>query len=266
MFYLLGYPAALLIGVSLGLIGAGGAILTIPVLVYLFNVPANLATTYSLFVVGLTALTGSIGYIRNKLLCLQTAVTFGLASIISVFITRKFIFPNIPSQFDFWGLSFTKDKFLLVTFALVTICAAISMIRQPKVILKERFQFVKRYGMFFRATNGLAVGFLSGLLGAGGGFLIIPTLVLVEELPMKMAIGTSLVIIAVNSFIGFAGDVYTDITIDWTLLLSLSALALSGIFIGMLLSKKITGTKLKPAFGWFILILGCYIIIKSYLT
>jgi uncharacterized protein len=263
MIALLGYPAALLIGVSLGLIGAGGAVLTIPVLVYMFNVPAHLATTYSLFVVGLSAASGSIGYVRNNLLSYKTALAFGGASLTAVFLTRKFIFHLIPEQLQVLGIHISKDKLILLLFAIVMLIASYSMIRTPRVIVKDKFKRVREHGKLFLILNGLAVGFLAGMVGAGGGFLIIPALVVIQELPMKIAIGTSLLIIAVNSFIGFAGDL-GHVTIDWSFLGLISILAFTGILIGLAIGKRISGPKLKPIFGWFILLMGVYIIAKSY--
>jgi uncharacterized protein len=263
MIALLGYPAALLIGVSLGLIGAGGAILTIPVLVYLFGIAPQTATTYSLFIVGFSALTGSIGYIRNKLLSYKTAIGFGIASLLSVLITRKVIFPVIPQDMYPLGVHVSKDKFVLYVFAIIMIIASYSMIRKPKVITSDRLSRLREHGTTFLILNGVVVGVLAGLVGAGGGFLIVPALVVIQELPMKVAIGTSLLIIAVNSFIGFAADL-GHLAIDWSLLASLSILALAGILIGLALSKKIPGSRLKPMFGWFILIMGVYIIAKTF--
>lgn len=260
---LLGYPAALLVGVSLGLIGAGGAILTIPVLVYLFHIPAHVATSYSLFLVGFTALAGSVGYIRNRLLSYNTALIFGLTSVSAVFLTRKFIFPAIPERINLGYGDFSKDKLILIVFSVIMMFASYSMIRSSPMRRDRVNSFIKTNGTLMLLLNGLAVGVISGLVGAGGGFLIIPALVLIQELPMKTAVGTSLLIIAVNSFLGFSGDL-GHVEINWTLLITLCALSLTGILIGITISKKVPGVRLKPLFGWFILIMGVYILLRSY--
>ena len=259
---LLGYIAAIIIGISLGLIGGGGSILTVPVLVYLFKIDAVLATTYSLFIVGLTSAIGSYSYFKKQLVNIKTAIVFGIPSIVAVFLTRAFIVPAIPSNIGTIGnLLVTKSILLMILFAALMIAASYSMIKkQTKAIetKSEKPQF--NYPMIL--LEGAIVGVLTGLVGAGGGFLIIPALVVLSKLPMKEAIGTSLVIIAAKSLIGFFGE-GGDVTIDWKFISILSTFAIIGIIIGTQLSKKIDGNKLKPAFGWFVLVMGIYIIIKE---
>ena len=259
---LLGYIAAIIIGISLGLIGGGGSILTVPVLVYLFKIDAVLATTYSLFIVGLTSAIGSYSYFKKQLVNVKTAIVFGIPSIVAVFLTRAFIVPAIPSNIGTIGnLLVTKSILLMILFAALMIAASYSMIKkQTKAIetKSEKQQF--NYPMIL--LEGAIVGVLTGLVGAGGGFLIIPALVVLSKLPMKEAIGTSLVIIAAKSLIGFFGE-GGDASIDWKFISILSTFAIIGIIIGTQLSKKIDGNKLKPAFGWFVLVMGIYIIIKE---
>ena len=259
---LLGYIAAIIIGISLGLIGGGGSILTVPVLVYLFKIDAVLATTYSLFIVGLTSAIGSYSYFKKQLVNVKTAIVFGIPSIVAVFLTRAFIVPAIPSNIGTIGnLLVTKSILLMILFAVLMIAASYSMIKKQKKAIEntsEKQQF--NYPMIL--LEGAIVGVLTGLVGAGGGFLIIPALVVLSKLPMKEAIGTSLVIIAAKSLIGFFGE-GGDVTIDWKFISILSTFAIIGIIIGTQLSKKIDGNKLKPAFGWFVLVMGIYIIIKE---
>jgi uncharacterized membrane protein YfcA len=259
---LLGYIAAIIIGISLGLIGGGGSILTVPVLVYLFKIDAVLATTYSLFIVGLTSAIGSYSYFKKQLVNVKTAIVFGIPSIVAVFLTRAFIVPAIPSNIGTIGhLLVTKSILLMILFAALMIAASYSMIKKQKKAIEiksEKQQF--NYPMIL--LEGAIVGVLTGLVGAGGGFLIIPALVVLSKLPMKEAIGTSLVIIAAKSLIGFFGE-GGDVTIDWKFISILSTFAIIGIIIGTQLSKKIDGNKLKPAFGWFVLVMGIYIIIKE---
>ncbi|WP_343680421.1 sulfite exporter TauE/SafE family protein [Chryseobacterium arthrosphaerae] len=255
---ILGYAASVLIGISLGLIGGGGSILTVPVLVYLFGFDALIATEYSLFIVGISSLVGSVSYFKKGLVNLKMAFLFGLPSIISIFLTRMYLLPLIPDVLmSVKGLVFTKNIFLLLVFAGLMILASYKMIRNTvKVGLPDEENILLAMG------HGSIVGVLTGLVGAGGGFMIIPALVNLLKIPMKTAVGTSLVIISFNSLIGFIASAETEKT-DWKILISIAAIAVAGIMIGTHLSKKIDGKKLKPVFGWFILIMGIYIIGKE---
>ena len=256
-----GYIASVLIGLSLGLIGGGGSILTVPVLVYLFEVEPVTATAYSLFIVGSTSLAGALPKYRQGLIDLKTAFIFGVPSIIAVFVTRKFLVPLIPHKiFSIGDLVMTKAILLMVLFAILMIVASFSMIKNKKQ--QPEGMPVQSYNYPMIILDGMVVGVLTGLVGAGGGFLIIPALVLFCNLPMKKAVGTSLLIIAAKSLIGFTGDL-SNYPMDWKLLLSVTAAAIAGIFIGHMLSNKISGDKLKKAFGWFVLAMGIYIIIKE---
>lgn len=256
-----GYIATVLIGVSLGLIGGGGSILTVPVLVYLFGIDALVATEYSLFIVGISSVAGSLAYLKKKLVNFKIAVVFGIPSVISIFLTRNYLLPIIPEEvFKINSLIITKDIFLLLIFAGLMIIASYKMI-QNNMELKDQ-KLTNKNNTLLAAGEGSVVGVLTGLVGAGGGFMIIPALVNLLKTPMKVAIGTSLVIISVNSLIGFFSSIHNT-AIDWIFLSSISAIAVFGIMIGSYLSKKIDGKKLKPAFGWFILVMGFYIIIKE---
>lgn len=258
---IIGYLSAILIGISLGLIGGGGSILTVPVLVYFIGTDPVTATAYSLFVVGAASLVGSVNYFQKGLVNIKTAVIFGLPAIVAVYSTRKYIVPQIPDElFTVGEFIFTKNIGVMVLFAILMIAASISMIRGKKDPGNDEQEQVFNYPLIL--AEGVFVGILTGLVGAGGGFLIIPALVVLSKLPMKQAVGTSLVIIAAKSLIGFLGDV-TSREIDWTFLLSFTAIAVVGIFVGSALSNKISGAKLKPAFGWFVLIMGVFILGKS---
>lgn len=262
MMEIFGYLASVLIGISLGLIGSGGSILTVPVLVYLFSVDPVAATAYSLFIVGFTAALGSIGYFRKGLVNLKTAIVFGIPSIAAVFLTRAYIVPAIPKVvFSSGDFIISKGLLLMLLFAVLMIAASYSMIKKDKKD-NQKEEGPQSFNIPLILLEGALVGILTGLVGAGGGFLIIPALVLLSKLPMKEAVGTSLVIIAAKSLIGFFGE-SSETTIDWTLLTAVSAVASLGIFIGIFLSKRIDGAKLKPAFGWFVLVMGVYIILKE---
>ena len=258
---IVGYIAAVFIGITLGLIGSGGSILTVPVLVYLFGVDAVIATSYSLFIVGLTSAVGSFSYLKRKMINGKVVALFGIPSIISVILTRNFVVPAIPASIIKIGsLHINKDMLMLLLFGLLMVAAAYGMIRNKK--LRGTVTGTEGINWTLLIGHGFFVGFITGLIGAGGGFLIIPALVMLLKIPMKDAIGNSLVIIAANSFIGFFNSHNHD-DIDWYLLFTIAALAIAGIFIGIRLSKNIDGAKLKPAFGWFILSMGLFIILRE---
>jgi uncharacterized protein len=261
---LIGFAAAILIGVSLGLIGGGGSILTVPVLVYILDVDPVLATAYSLFVVGSTSLVGAGTYMKKGLVNYQTAIVFAIPSFIAVFLTRIYLVPALPDPlFSVGDAAITKSIGIMVFFALIMLAASFSMIRTKSKkgkVSGENEEIIFNYPLI--ALEGSVVGVITGIVGAGGGFLIIPALVLLARLPMKMAVGTSLLIIAAKSLIGFLGDISTQ-TIDWKMLFIFTGLSIVGIFIGSFLSKKINEKALKKGFGWFVLVMGIYIIGKE---
>lgn len=262
MIEIIGYVLSILIGISLGLIGGGGSILTVPILVYVFGLSAEISTSYSLFIVGITALAGSLNYYRNKLVNMKVAVIFSIPSLTAVFFTRKFIMPALPEIiFTIGNYQFTRSMLILTLFAALMIAASISMIRKGKIKDPSAENSGHHYTLIF--LEGIIVGMLTGFVGAGGGFLIIPALVLFAGLPMKEAVGTSLLIIAVKSLIGFTGDISAGVKIDWMFLFLVSFFTVSGIYIGSSLAKKIPGEKLKPAFGWFVLVMGIYILLRE---
>lgn len=257
-----GYIASLIIGISLGLIGGGGSILTVPVLVYLFGIEPVLATAYSLFIVGLSSLVGAFPKYKQGFINLKTAIIFGIPSIAAVFATRKFIVPLIPKEvFVIGDFIVTRSILMMLLFAVLMLFASVSMIRE-KLKTEEKETGLQQFNYPLILVEGAVVGILTGLVGAGGGFLIIPALVLLSKLPMKQAVGTSLLIIAAKSLIGFTGDL-SHFQMNWSLLVSVTALAIGGIFIGNRISLKIDGNKLKKGFGWFVLVMGVYIIMKE---
>ncbi|WP_373813839.1 sulfite exporter TauE/SafE family protein [Porphyromonas loveana] len=261
---LLGYALAVLVGISLGLIGSGGSILTVPILVYVMAVEPVLATAYSLFVVGATALVGGIRNATEGKVDFRTAVVFGIPSIAAVYLTRAYLIPLIPDAlFSVGDFQLTKSVALMVLFAVVMMMASVSMIRPSKQGEDNESSATIRYNYPMILLEGSLVGILTGLVGAGGGFLIIPALVLLARMPMKLAVCTSLLIIAAKSMLGFLGDLQNSEVIDWLLLSLFTAFSVVGIFIGSFLSKKIDGGKLKTAFGWFVLVMGVYILFKE---
>lgn len=258
---ILGYIGALFIGVVLGLIGGGGSILTVPVLVYLLGYNPVIATAYSLFVVGVSALVGALRNIQKGLVDFRTAIVFAIPAFAAVYTTRKYIIPAIPDIL--WttdSFTLTKDIGIMIFFALIMLMASFSMIRSKRSENGEDTEVNYNYPLII--VEGLAVGVLTGLVGAGGGFLIIPALVLLAKLPMKKAVATSLLIIAIKSLIGFIGDI-ENLEIDWGFLLPFTLISVIGIFLGIWIGGFIDGKKLKKAFGWFVLLMAFYIIFKE---
>jgi len=257
-----GYFGALVIGMVLGLIGGGGSILTVPILVYLMAVNPMTATAYSLFVVGTSSLFGAYKNFKKGLVDLKTALVFAAPAFLGVYATRRYLMPALPNEFFIMeGVLITKNLAIMVFFAMIMILASIAMIRNNKVVQIEDEQVIS-YNYSMIILEGAVVGVLTGIVGAGGGFLIIPALVLFAKLSMKKAVATSLLIIAIKSLFGFIGDIQ-NIDIDWVFLLSFTALSITGIFLGIYFSKYIPGHKLKKSFGWFVLIMGLYILYKE---
>ncbi len=258
---ILGYIGALIVGLVLGLIGGGGSILTVPILVYLIGLNPVTATAYSLFVVGTTSLFGAIQNFRNKMVDIRTAIVFAIPAFIAVYLTRRYLVPAIPdSLFTVFDFELTKSVFIMIFFAIIMLLASISMIKTRK---KEKsVEQEVQYKIPLIILEGVVVGILTGIVGAGGGFLIIPALVLLAKLPMKLAVGTSLVIISAKSLIGFLGDVQ-NLTIDWTFLIIFTSLSIIGILVGVYATKFISGEKLKKGFGWFTLLMALYIMYKE---
>ena len=256
MLSLFGWVAALLIGVSLGLVGGGGSILTLPTLTYLFVVPASAATGYSLFVVGVTSAFGAIPYLRRGEARPATAAAFAIPSLVAVFSVRHWLVPALPVQFHVGPWTLSKDTATLLVFAALMVGAGYRMIASGKVEPSHR-------STLWIASAGLCVGLLAGLLGAGGGFLTVPVLALGAGLEMRSAVGTSLVIIALQSGVGFAGDLLAHPSLDWRLLVGVTALAVAGALLGGWLGRRVSGSKLKPAFGWFVLAIATVIVAQE---
>lgn len=265
LFYmeLLGYLASILIGISLGLIGSGGSILTVPVLVYLFHIDPLLATTYSLAIVGLSSIAGVVSRLKQKLVDFKTIFVFGLPSIFGVFLARKFLLPAIPSTIHITNaINLSKSSFIMLFFATLMLTSALSMILGKNK--KEIEGILPVYGLTLMLV-GLGEGLLTGIVGAGGGFLIIPALVILAKLPMKKAIASSLVIISIKSLVGFSGDLIHT-AVDWKFLFSIILLATLGIITGNFLNKTIDGAKLKKGFGWFVLAMSIVIYFEQFWT
>lgn len=257
-----GYLFCLLMGVTLGLMGGGGSILTVPILVYAFGIAPATATGYSLFIVGVTAFIGSILYLRKGEVDFKAGVSFALPSIIGVSLSRAWLIPKISSSVGSFGsFTLTKEVLIMILFATLMILASFSMIRNQSGRNQTSLSPLLRATLI--TASGFTVGIIAGFVGAGGGFLIIPALFLLAKLPMRIAVGTSLFIIASQSLFGFAGDVIRGAIIDWTLIGAIASIAIIGIAIGTWLSLRINEKKLKVGFGWFVLVMGAAILIEQ---
>lgn len=259
-----GYLASILMGVTLGMIGGGGSILTVPILVYLFLINPILATAYSLFIVGLTALVGGITYLKRGEVDIKTGFIFAIPSFIGVYLTRAYVIPQLPDPvFSIGTHVVSKPLLIMLVFGLLMLTASFTMIKKKKeaATIPKSLPPMKKF--FYISMEGLIVGTITGFVGAGGGFLIIPALVLLVGMPMKIAVGTSLFIIAAKSLFGFIGDIQHQAFIDWKLLFTISTIAILGLFIGVKLTNKVSEKNLKKGFGYFVLIMGTFILIDQ---
>jgi uncharacterized membrane protein YfcA len=256
---LFGYIACLLIGVSLGSIGAGGGILTVPVMVYLFHVPVVLATSYSLFIVGLTSLIGAASNYRQSNTNIKVAGLFCLVSAGIVLVIRSWLLPLIPSRlFIVGGAAVTWSLASMLLFAVLLFVSASVMIRRREEVVAVEGHL----NIFHLVGSGIIVGGVTGLLGAGGGFILIPSMVLLLKFPVKEAIGTSLLIIAVNSLLGFGMDL-RHMPVDWHFLGWVTAVALLGIILGIAIASRVGGDRLRIIFGWFMVGIGVIVLVKE---
>jgi uncharacterized membrane protein YfcA len=260
---LIGYLSALLIGISLGALGMGGSILTVPIMIYIMHIKPFDATGYSLFVVGITSAIGCANYIRDKMVDIRRAVVFAIPSIASVFLFRIYIMPRIPVViFQISGFTMTRDLLIILVFAVLMMLIAYNMIHNSKKLEPHVEQQKADYILLF--FIGLISGMLTGFIGVGGGFIILPALVLLARIPVRMAIGTSLLIIAVNSLIGFAGEmIVRKEKIDFTFLLVFASFAACGVLLGYRLASHAAASNLKKIFGWLVLIAGVVIFISE---
>lgn len=255
---ILGYFGALFIGLVLGLTGGGGSILTVPILVYLMSINPVTATAYSLFIVGTTSTFGAIQNYRKNLVDIKNGFIFAIPSFIAVYLTRKYIVPEIPKVIIESPFLITKETFLMLFFAVIMIFGALSVLKKKN----QNTNNEEKRNLILIGIQTFTIGIIIGLVGAGGGFLIIPSLILFSKLPMRKAVGTSLFIIAMNSLVGFIGDVQ-NLVIDWTFLLMFSAISVVGIFIGMFLTKYTNESQLKKIFAYFVLLMAAIIVLKE---
>lgn len=255
---ILGYVGALFIGLVLGLTGGGGSILTVPILVYLMSINPITATAYSLFIVGTTSTFGAIQNYRKNLVDIKNGFVFAIPSFVAVYLTRKFIVPRIPEIIIESPILITKNTFLMLFFAVIMVFGALSVLKKKS----QNTNSEEKRNLILIGIQTFTIGIIIGLVGAGGGFLIIPSLILFAKLPMRKAVGTSLFIIAMNSLVGFIGDVQ-NLEIDWLFLLTFSAISVAGIFTGMYLTKYTNESQLKKIFAYFVLLMAAIILLKE---
>ena len=264
MIEILGYLCATLVGISLGIMGSGGSLLTVPIMVYMMKINPVEATGYSLFIVGVSSAIGGIKYLQKNLVDVRTAMIFALPSIVCVFLTRKYLVPAIPNPvFTFDSFIVSKEMFVILFFALLMIVAAYNMIRVDSYKEPNKKE-IRNINFFWLAGIGFVSGLLTGIVGIGGGFIIVPALVILAKVPVRMSMGTSLLIIAFNSISGFAAEIIErHEMIDYKFLLLFSLFSVAGIFVGFNAGLKTSPSQIQKLFGWFILSLGIFMIVKE---
>jgi len=256
---IIGYFFGILMGLVLGLLGGGGSILTVPIITYLFKVPALQATSYSLFIVGVSALFGASRYMKQGLIDYRTGLFFSLPAFLSIYFVRQILLGYIPYELNIFGLiSLNKNNLIMIVFAVVMLVASVSMIKGRK----DSEESIGK-PVIFLILQGAFVGCVTGFVGAGGGFIIIPGLVLFAGLKMKKAVGTSLLIISINSLFGFSSDILGGANINWPFLLKFTGVGIIGVFLGTYFSQKVSNKRLKPLFGWMVLAAGSLILLKE---
>tara|TARA_B110001454_G_scaffold143078_1_gene132833 strand:+ start:301 stop:1098 length:798 start_codon:yes stop_codon:yes gene_type:complete len=260
---ILGYFLSSIMGLILGSIGAGGSILILPILVYFIGISPTLSTSYSLIIVGFTALIGSLSYIKKKKINFTIVLIFALPSLITVYLTRRYFLPILPNDINLLNILITKDFFIMILFSLLMIISALLMINSKEAKTRSEINKRKLFNNSVIIFEGILVGFFTGIIGAGGGFLIIPALVVFSGLDMKTAVGSSLFIIFIKSLFGFIGDYQSGVIIDINILIGLLCFTTIGILLGLSISKNMQSNILKKCFGWFTLFVATFIIIKE---
>ena len=249
---LIGGALALLVGLVLGLLGGGGSVLTVPILIYVLHVPVKPAIAMSLCVGGIVAFIGFLSHLRQRTVRARVALIFGVFAVVAAFAGAR-LARHIPEVVQ------------LVIFAIVGLVGSVLMLRGgfKRSAVQEgpfEFKFAPR-AVTLLALQGLVVGFLTGIIGVGGGFLIVPALVLVAGLPMRIAIGTSLLVITMNALAGFAGYL-GHIEIDWNLVAWFTSIAAVGSIVGSAISKQVPQQKLRQVFGYLLIAVSLYVLYR----
>lgn len=251
-----GYTLAISVGLTMGIMGSGGSILTLPIFVYLFHIEPIHALDYSLFTISIISLIGSIGHVYKKEIDFKTTALFILPSLLAVYITKQYILPSIPDSFSLHQNSISKDQIIMSFFSILILVSAFAMLKKRNNINRSR-----------RVPNPIALliiigfitGLLTGLVGAGGGFIIVPALVLLMKINIKQATAASLFIITINATFGLLSNFKHLDQINWTILIIFTGITLIGLMIGFQLKTKLKPENLKVVFGYFIGAIGIVI-------
>ncbi len=256
----LGFTISVLMGVSLGLLGGGGSIFAVPVLVYIFGIDAIHSSIYSNFMVGITAGIGFYGYYLRNLICFKSALGFLLPALTSIFFFKEYLIPYLPDTIQVLNIySVSKSSLILIITGLLMLIASIWMLDKDE---NKGIDHSNEVEPVYLNLSGIVIGGLTAFIGIGGGFLIVPALLVYGKLPMKKAIGTALLIILFKSFTGFSIDVIQN-QFDWTFLLKFSAFGVVGMLAGIYLSGLVSNEKLKKGFAYLILGVGSLVLIKE---
>jgi uncharacterized membrane protein YfcA len=258
MTWIIGHLLAACIGISLGLIGGGGSVLALPILVYVMGIPPKSAIAMTLVIVGTVSLLGVIPHWRAKNVNFKTALIFGSATMLGAFVGAKIA-----------TLPVVTETFQMMLFSVMMLVAAVLMIRRSSKPVTADNKLasspspVYKYRWLWLMIEGLGVGVLTGLVGVGGGFAIVPALVLLGNVPMKQAIGTSLLIIVFNSVAGFLGYL-GQVSWNWNLMFSFIVAASAGTIFGAYLAEFVPANRLQKSFGYFLLAVGALVLVQNH--
>ncbi len=243
-------------GATFGLIGAGGSILSVPILIYIINLSPIIATSYSFYIVGLVALLGAIGYFRKKLISVVDVWYFSIPSTFGVIFSRYYILPSIPN------IIFGIDKNALITimFSLLMIISGIMTLRK----LENQSNLKKEKSLLLNSVYALIIGSIVGVLGAGGGFLIIPALYNLLKVDIKKSIGTSLAIVSLNCFIAVIVDFTSGNVTNGETIIPIMIFSIFGMLMGLKLESRVKTKNIKTIFAVFTMIIGIIILIKQF--
>ena len=259
-----GFVGAFFIGLIMGVLGGGGSILAVPILAYIFHFDEKIATAYSLCIVGSTGLIGGIKQATKKMVDWKVVYQFGIPAVIGITLVRAFLIPALPSNlFTINDFIVTRRMAMFGLFAFLMVFAAISMLRGKNKEISEHIKQPNFNPML--VIQGFLIGGLTGMVGAGGGFLIVPALMMVAKLKMKRASATSLVIIAINSLIGFFIGDALHINIDWNFLSIFIGISMVGILVGTYINKFLPVEFLKKTFALFIILMAVFMFIEEFI-
>ncbi|WP_312337904.1 sulfite exporter TauE/SafE family protein [Sphingobacterium sp.] len=260
LIFIAGFLLAVLVGLSMGLMGSGGSILTLPIFVYIFHIEPQFALDYSLFSIGVLALVGSISPLKKHEIDLKTTAIFLIPSLVSVYLTKRYLLVAIPELFQVEGIEISRNHIIMLLFSIVILISATAMVRGGKQV--HISPFVGGLGQILKIILvGLLVGIMTGLVGAGGGFIIVPALVLLLGIPLKHAIATSLFIIGLNASFGLIANYHFLEHMNWVILTTFTLITLIGLQIGSKWKDKLDAAKLKNIFGYFLISIGILIFV-----